>query len=183
MHAERAHENADEDLGLAQLFAGDVVDRDGLALLAGNDRLVGRGPLDVDDRAVGRADEVIAPRNRSRRIAPEPIVTPEQVGRGQQKHDRQPLRSPATQESCFHTLGSRMRTTATPEAKGKSTYSKAALCRLALRTQPALHARVAEEFADVDVGVVQEEIGVLARVLQAWPRRRAARGHRNDCRR
>ena len=100
VHPERAHENADEDLRLAQFFPRDVVDGDGPALLAGNDRLVGRGPLDVHDRPVGGADDVIAPRNRPRGISPEPIVTPKQIGRGQQEQDRQPavLRS----RSGFH---------------------------------------------------------------------------------
>ena len=130
MHAERAHEHPDQDLRPAKVFAGDVVDREGLALLAGKDRLVRRRPLDVDHRPVGRAEDVIARGDRSRRVAPEPVVSPEQVRRCQDRDG--PGRDQAgDQDSSFHTLGSITRSTATPEAKGKSTYSKAALWRLA----------------------------------------------------
>ena len=68
MDAEGAHENADEDFWQFQVLADDVVDRGRPALLADDHRLARRGALDIDHGAVGRAEEMLAERDRPRRI-------------------------------------------------------------------------------------------------------------------
>src|SRR5262249_23096345 len=122
---ERAHEDADHEPGLGGALAQDVVYGRPDAPLDRDDFLARLDAADVDDGAVGGAQDPCFGRGRARRIAEEPDVPPEKVS-GRRAADRQP--GEINQLSRCQAPLRRTRTMATPEANGKSITSKSFRC-------------------------------------------------------
>jgi hypothetical protein len=81
MNIQRTHEDSDEDLGPIEVRGGNVLQLGRDPLLDAQDCFVRFHMLDVDDPAVGRAQDALTGRWQTGWISEKPNITPEKIDR------------------------------------------------------------------------------------------------------